>query len=389
MATENSDVLNESLILIKAFKTHLSFINADYLSQHIIGVIRKGVVRYRDPDKNWYYKKFCADIDNVAKDLIGIDKQTGHYLVTSTDFRDYYLYDLINSLRIETEENYQKDIDETKIKELESQWKKEIILKYQRDEHIRRFVWDLPPFAYSHRYGHLRDELIEMVKEIIPNDVDFYSFIYCGLCYQCLDFSHPSCVLVSVKNAVGLFGNYVHYGRDEVILQDQKEIAIPSKAYIPGLKECIVVEISKGVFESLHEVEKIIIPSTIRKIEWSFWHCRKLKSIDVDKENKYYSSIDGVLYSKNHKILYAYPNMHSSIYEVPEGVEILEKFAFKDCENIEMLILPSTIKQIKINAFYRATELRRIVCECHQGSFVFEGFYGDYGNVMIDWFYKS
>ena len=386
MITQDEEILNECLELIKAFKNHLSIINSDYLSKHVIGIIRKGIVRYRDPDNNWYYKNFCADIDNVAKYLIGIDKQTGHYLVTSTDFRDYYLNDLINSLRIETEESYQQDIDEIRIKELESQWKIEIASKYNRNEHIRRFVWDLPPFL---KYGHLRDELIRMVKEIIPNDVDFYSFIYCGLSYQCLDFSHPFCILVSVKNAVGLFGNYVHYGRDEVILQDQKVITIPSKTYVPGLKECIVVEISKGVFESLHEVEKIILPLTIRKIEWSFWHCRKLKSIEVDNENKNYSSIDGVLYSKDHKVLYAYPNMHGCIYEVPEGVEIIEKCAFKDCTNIEMLILPATIKQIKLNAFYRATKLKRIVCGCRQEYLNFEGFYGDYGNVQPKWFYPE
>lgn len=379
-------ILDECKKLITAFKYQLSIINGEFLSHHLIGVIRHGVVRNRDPYNNWNYKNFCADIDNTTKDLIGVDKQTGHYLVAFTDFRDYYLYDLINSFRLETEDNYQKDIDEKRIKELESQWKIEIVSKYQRDEHIRRFVWDLPPFL---KYGHLRDELLRMVKDVIPNDIDFYSFIYCGFVYQCIDFSHPSCILVSVKNAVGLFGNYVHYGRDRVILQDQKEIAIPSKAYVPGLKECIVVEISKGVFESLHEVEKIILPSTIKKIEWSFWHCRKLESIDVDKENKYYSSIDGVLYSKDHKVLYAYPNMHGNIFEVPEGVEIIEKCAFKDCTNIEMLILPATIKQIKLNAFYRATNLKRIVCGCRQDNLNFEGFCGDYGNVNPKWFYPE
>ena len=81
--------------------------------------------------------------------------------------------------------------------------------------------------------------------------------------------------------------------------------------------------------------------------------------------------------------------MHGSIYEVPEGVEIIEKCAFKDCTNIEMLILPATIKQIKLNAFYRATNLKRIVCGCRQEYLNFEGFYGDYGNVQPKWFYPK
>ena len=143
----------------------------------------------------------------------------------------------------------------------------------------------------------------------------------------------------------------------------------------------------KAFLNHFMRVEKIILPSTIRKIDWSFWHCRKLKTIEVDNENKYYSSIDGVLYSKDHKVLYAYPNMHGCIYEVPDGVEIIEKCAFKDCTNIEMLILPATIKQIKLNAFYRATNLKKVVCACRIEDFVNEGFYGEYGDVNPQWFY--
>lgn len=389
MITQDEEMLNECLELIKAFKNHLSIINADYLSKHIIGIIRKGVVRYRDPDNNWYYKNFCADIDNVTKDLIGIDKQTGHYLVSSTNFRDYYLNDLINSLRIETEESYQKDVDEKRIKELELQWREEILSKYQRSEHLRRFVWDLKPFKHS-PFGVLQEKIIKLVKEIIPNDIDFYSIVCCGLSLECLDYNnYNGNIHVAIKNAVGLFGNYTHYGRDKVIMQDQKVIDIPPTVYAPGLRRCTIVEISKGVFESLHKAEVIKIPQSIDKLDWSFWHCRNLKSIEVHQENKTYSSIDGVLYSKDHKVLYAYPNMHGNIYEVPEGVEVIEKCAFKDCSNIEMLILPETIKLIKLNAFYRTTNLKRIVCGCRQDNLNYEGFYGDYGNVKPKWFYSE
>lgn len=387
MNTQDIEVLNECKELIIAFKHHLSIVDGDYLAHHIIGVIRKGWVNYRDPDRDWYYKDFCADLDCEAKNSIGIDKKTGHFFVAGTSFRDYYLYDLINSFRLETKENYQKDIDEKRIKELESQWKIDILSKYQRDEHMRRFVWDLAPFTHSDKYGHLRGQVIEMTKQVIPNNVDFYSFIYCGLSYKCLDYNHPYGIHVAIKNAVGLFGNYVHYGRDKVIMKDQTIIDIPPTTFAPDLRRCTIVEISKGVFESLHEVEKIILPSTIRKIEWSFWHCRKLKTIDVDKDNKTYCSIDGVLYSKDHKVLFAYPNMHGSIYEVPEGVETIERFAFKDCDNIELIMLPSTLKLIKLNAFYRATNLKKVICACRIEDFVNEGFYGECGDVNPLWFF--
>lgn len=385
--TQDIEILNECKELIIAFKHHLSIVNGEFLAHHVIGIIRKGWVTYRDPDKNWYYKDFCADLDCEAKNCIGIDNNTGHFFVTGTNFRDYYLYDLIHSFKIEAKESFKAEEDERRILELEIEWKKEILSKYQRFEHLRRLVWDLEPFKH-YPYGN-HEGIILLVKEIIPNDIDFYSFVYCGLSFKCIGYNeYNGNIQVAIINAVGLFGNYVHYGRDKVILQDQKIIDIPHTTYIPGMRRCTIVEISKGVFESLHEAEIIKLPQTINKLDWSFWHCRKLKSIDVDKENQTYSSIDGVLYSKDHKILYAYPNMHGSVYEVPEGVETIEKFAFKDCDNIELLMLPSTLKLIKLNAFYRATSLKKVVCSCKKDDFVNEGFYGNYGNVKIDWFYK-
>jgi hypothetical protein len=107
-------ILDECKKLITAFKYQLSIINGEFLSRHLIGVIRHGVVRYRDPDNNWYHKDFCADLDCEAKSSIGIDKQTGHFFVAGTSFRDYYLYDLIHSFRLETEDCYKADEDEKK-----------------------------------------------------------------------------------------------------------------------------------------------------------------------------------------------------------------------------------------------------------------------------------
>lgn len=138
--------------------------------------------------------------------------------------------------------------------------------------------------------------------------MDFFAFYSCGFHCQYL-LSPNKDNSIRIVKSVGLFGHYIRYGYDKVVLQDQKIIEIPRQLFAPGLHSCLVVEITKGG-ESLHEAEIIRLPQTINKLDWSFWHCRKLKTIDVDKDNKTYSSIDGVLYSKDHKVLYAYPNMH-------------------------------------------------------------------------------
>lgn len=388
MNKQETDVLNECKTLIIAFKKHLSIINGNYLSHHIVGVIRSGHLVYYNQDRDWYYKDFCADLDEITKKAIGIDKQTGHYYVATTYFRDYYLYDLINGLRIETKNNY-TDNDEVIINELENKWKSEIAKRYQRNEHLRRFVWDLKPFTPASKYSFLRNKVIEMLNSIIPNNTDFYSFTYCGLCCKCLDDNDPNCLKVKVTNSVGLFGDYVHYGQDKTILPDQKIIEIPSHIYAPGLREYTIVGISKGVFESLHNAEVIRLPWSIEKLDWSFWHCRKLKAIEIAGDNDFFCSQDGVLYSHDKKVLYAYPNMHGNVYEVPEGTEIIEKFAFKDCNNIKVLILPCSLKHIKINAFYRAVNLKMIICDFKKQDLIFEGYFGDFGDVSPKWFFRQ
>ena len=94
-----------------------------------------------------------------------------------------------------------------------------------------------------------------------------------------------------------------------------------------------------------------------------------------------YQSINGVLFDCHRKKLIAYLNNHGKEYVIPEGVEEICNLAFKDCTNIERLFIPSTIKKIGLNAFYRCENLKEIHCRCEKGYFIFDGFQGDSGNV--------
>ena len=79
---------------------------------------------------------------------------------------------------------------------------KEILSKYQRFEHLRRFVWDLKPFKHS-PYGNLQEEKILLVNEIIPNDIDFYSLVYCGLSFKCIGYNNfNGNIQVAIMNAL-------------------------------------------------------------------------------------------------------------------------------------------------------------------------------------------
>ena len=55
-------------------------------------------------------------------------------------------------------------------------------------------------------------------------------------------------------------------------------------------------------------VEVIHIGKDVKYIdETSFFYCKELRAIEVDETNKYYTSVDGVLYTKDMKTLLSYP----------------------------------------------------------------------------------
>lgn len=64
-----------------------------------------------------------------------------------------------------------------------------------------------------------------------------------------------------------------------------------------------------------------------------FYNCfsHTLEEITCDEENPYFKSVDGVLFSKDGRILHKYPNLtlsEDNTYEIPEGVEIIAGNAF-------------------------------------------------------------
>ena len=84
-----------------------------------------------------------------------------------------------------------------------------------------------------------------------------------------------------------------------------------------------------------------------------------LKEVVVPEENKYFKSIDGVLFDKEGKTLIYYPKgRQESEYRVPEGVITIGPSAFSDC-TIDEVILPDSVKVIAKEAFF-GSQLKEI-----------------------------
>lgn len=380
-------VPSKYLKYINLFKQQLDVVNASFLSKHLIGVVNHEWVTYRDPDRDWFYKDYDARLDSEAEAIVGMNSSKAFYQIMNSDMRDVYLCYLISSFDIQfSGVPYDKDEDTQKLKEHLVEWKSEILTRYSRDEHIRAFMWHLLRCEYNHDViseveVYLRESLC------LDNTFSFYQFDYDGLNLELTDFVGRK---IKIKAFSSFWSNFTLYGQNRQILPDQEIIEIPNKIYHYSLGDLYVNSIGKGVFESLKKCKKIILPKSLNNIEWSFWECKKLECIELPSnswDNLHYKSIDGVLYSGDGKSLLAYPNAHGDTYEVPEGVTTIKKFAFKSCDSITTLILPSTIELIEINAFYRCTNLKRIICNMPLRQFKFEGYCGDYGKVAPQWYY--
>ena len=84
----------------------------------------------------------------------------------------------------------------------------------------------------------------------------------------------------------------------------------------------------------------------------AFNDCDKLCIFDVDNENQFYHTSDGLLYDKSKKTLIRCPEGCSSdLITVLDSVEIIEPWCFYKCISLVDIILPRHLKKIGAYAF--------------------------------------
>lgn len=72
----------------------------------------------------------------------------------------------------------------------------------------------------------------------------------------------------------------------------------------------------------------------------------QLEEIIVDTENPYYSSLDGVLFTKNNIRLIYFPHFKSGKYIVPDKVKYISKGAFAGAKNLKSLTITPNVKEL-------------------------------------------
>lgn len=116
-------------------------------------------------------------------------------------------------------------------------------------------------------------------------------------------------------------------------------------------------------FFNCKSIENIKIPASVVEIGYrAFATCPMFAQIEVEQNNQHYTSINGVLYTKDEKTIVAFaPGRAESQVIIPDGVEVIGAGAFPECDNLCSIYIPDSVISIEKAAFAYCDSLTEIV----------------------------
>lgn len=130
-------------------------------------------------------------------------------------------------------------------------------------------------------------------------------------------------------------------------------------------------------------ITSISIPSSVSYISnIAFAGTGKLKNLYVDSANKYYKTIDGILYTKDGRTIYTVPNGKSKV-SIPRGVTTIGDYCFYYSSSISSVSIPDTVTAIGVGAFGDCLSLSSITIPKSVKTIADYAFYDDSCRVIV------
>ena len=175
------------------------------------------------------------------------------------------------------------------------------------------------------------------------------AFIYC---------SNLTAINVAEANKFYSSVNGVLFNKDKTKLICYPRSKVDNSYNIPNS----VKSIGNDTFLGCNKLTSITIPNSVTSIgERVFAGCSSLTAINVAEANKFYSSVDGVLFNKDKTELICYPPRKvDDSYSIPNSVTSIGASAFIYCSNLTNITLPKGVTSIGDSAFCNCLSLTSI-----------------------------
>ncbi len=117
-----------------------------------------------------------------------------------------------------------------------------------------------------------------------------------------------------------------------------------------------------GEHMSKVNIRKIRIPKTVKAISFrGGYSLPMLNYIEVDKDNPYFSSENGVLFNKNKTVLLRFPAARrDTYYSIPKSVKKINDYAFENAKYLSTVKIGKGVTDIGIDAFFNCVFIKKI-----------------------------
>lgn len=122
-----------------------------------------------------------------------------------------------------------------------------------------------------------------------------------------------------------------------------------------------VAAIGEGAFLNCNELVSLRLPASLSSFDPAMLGCKKLTDLTVSENNPNFSSVDGVLFSKDKTTLVYYlPTREDAEYTVPDGTKEIADKAFSENVSLAKVTLPASLERVGANAFSNCMSLETV-----------------------------
>ena len=142
-------------------------------------------------------------------------------------------------------------------------------------------------------------------------------------------------------------------------------------------------EIGDKAFYNCARLQALVISAATEKIGVrAFQGCTEFRRINVEPENKFFVSVNDILYDRSMTTILKYPaNIDEAMFEMPSSVKTVAEYSFENVKKLMVVKISSSCSKIDNMAFINCEKLQKAVCppSLHQ-----VGMDSFFGCIMLD-----